>query len=774
MPDLILDWFNLAVSLFITFCLLWLGLMVLLAGRRRSAGAWLAGAGLLLGALFFTSHSAILGLGLGSITFGMDFWWWVSWIPAVAAPFAWYAALLWYAGFRFDRPHPHRIPAAGVFALGWVILVMLVFANPLPVYSQAVGGRLVDTPSMAGMPLLVLGYILYSLLCYLLPLDALRLAVADGDALAASARRRARPWLTGATLSLLLAGAVMTATALWIVYSVPTPSLSEAGGARTVKEFDLAVQVCIAAAVVLLGRAVVGYEVFTGQPLVRGGFFRQWRSTVLLAAGFAALAAGVNTIHLRPLYGYILAMFFVVIFYALYAWRSFHERQTFMEKLAPFLASQDLYSQLAAPGVPSSSTPQALFENVCREALGARAAVLVPLGALATLAGRPLEYAAGRERVGIPGGTRLAERFAPGSVRCLPAAEFGAEWGIALRDGAKLNGVLLLAPKTDGSPYTEEEMDIARAGGERVLDMLSGAEMARLAMDLLRQRMAQVQVMEGQGRRAMHDDILPLLHTAILHLGDRKDDAQVHQTVEALTQAHRRIAELVRQAPPPAPHHLQEAGLAGALQAMLEVDFAGDFTAAHCDVEQEAAEAARRLPSLTSEVVFFAARELVRNAARYGRGGDLERPLHLWLRLEQAGGFLSLVVEDDGVGFDPSAPPQGGGSGLRFHAAMLAVVGARLEVGSRPGGGTRAVVEVENQNEPSNGLSLFCAGSKDIPGDAGSGETLPADPEQTAYDCRRDERLTAPGWRVMRIPNARLRDSLKCVLAEVARANAGD
>ena len=57
MSSFYLDWAGLAVSLFTTISLLWLGLTILLNGNRRAAGTWLIGVGMLLGAAFFTSHT---------------------------------------------------------------------------------------------------------------------------------------------------------------------------------------------------------------------------------------------------------------------------------------------------------------------------------------------------------------------------------------------------------------------------------------------------------------------------------------------------------------------------------------------------------------------------------------------------------------------------------------------------------------------------------------------------------------------------------------------
>jgi signal transduction histidine kinase len=298
----------------------------------------------------------------------------------------------------------------------------------------------------------------------------------------------------------------------------------------------------------------------------------------------------------------------------------------------------------------------------------------------------------------------LAGQFSSPEILCLPAGAVqrigqasGLAWAVSLWNERGLGGLLLLGEKVDCNPFTQEEMEIAQAGGERLLDMLAGVEMARLSMDLLRQRLSQQRVLEGRSRRVLHDEVLPELHTAILYLSGQQDTPEVRQAVETLAKAHRSISDLMRDSLPNAPQRLEQGGLAAALQAVLDGDLAGEFSTVKWQVDAGANEAVGRYPLFVSEVVYFAGRELLRNAARYGRGGDSARPLHLMITLEQNDG-LRLVVEDDGVGL--SAGGQAGrrqlevgtGSGLRFHSAMLAAVGASLEVGSRPGCGTRGVI----------------------------------------------------------------------------------
>ena len=732
MDKLILDWAVLTISFFNTVSLLWLGLMVLLAGNRRAMGTWVTGGGLLAGALFFTSHTAILGRGLAHTSLGMDFWWWVSWLPAAAAPMAWYGALLWYSGYRIDRPHRHHLWLIVVLTLAASIGMLLIFANPLPNYTYVAGRVLRATPSIGGVPLLILAYLLYSLLCYLLPLDVLR-NITGATPLDARTRLRARPWLVAASIALLLAGVLLAYAALWAVTTSPVPSLSDPLTERFVLRLDLAVEALVAVAITLLGRAIVGFEVFTGRPLPRNRFFRYWRSTILLAGGFGAVVAASIVINLRPLYSLMLATLLMTLFYALYSWRTFAEREAFMARLRPFVASQNLYGQMTSVrGSAAGTTPggdklqenenvasgdqgalgvQGLFDTLCRDVMEVESGVLVPAGALAALAGPPLVYPPG---AAVPAAVPAtwAGRFSPGTAS-LPAGETGdppgADWAIALWSSRGLDGVLFLGEKTNHNPFTEEEIEIAQAGGERLLDLMAGAEMARLAMDLLRQRLAQARVMEGQGRRVLHDEVLPQLHTALLFLSGAEPSAEVQQAKEILAAAHHRIAGLMRDLPLAVPHRLAHEGLAAALRSMIERDFASDFTAVHWEIDAQAAAHARNLPLFVNEVLFFAARELVRNAATHA-AQDGEQEVCLTIRMAindplEMSGSLRLEIIDNGSGFRPEPlaatggshsgrPAEGSHSGLRIHSAMLAAVGARLEVQPAPAGGTQGVITI--------------------------------------------------------------------------------
>ncbi|MFD1468539.1 two-component regulator propeller domain-containing protein [Hymenobacter caeli] len=91
---------------------------------------------------------------------------------------------------------------------------------------------------------------------------------------------------------------------------------------------------------------------------------------------------------------------------------------------------------------------------------------------------------------------------------------------------------------------------------------------------------------------------------------------------------------------------------------------------------------ALRLPMERRREFFLVFKEAVNNVAKYA-GGQ-----HARVALTYAPGQLSLLVADDGVGFDPAAPARGGGHGLANMRARAAALRGELTLTSAPGRGT--------------------------------------------------------------------------------------
>jgi signal transduction histidine kinase len=131
----------------------------------------------------------------------------------------------------------------------------------------------------------------------------------------------------------------------------------------------------------------------------------------------------------------------------------------------------------------------------------------------------------------------------------------------------------------------------------------------------------------------------------------------------------------------------------GALRQAVEDEMAEAFAAVSWQVETDAEAVTRRLNPLIAQVVFYAAREALRNAARHAH--DLsDRPLCARVSVTWQHGLM-LRIEDDGVGLPATAAAGSGpGHGLALHSTLMTVIGGTLTVESAPGTGTRVVLHL--------------------------------------------------------------------------------
>lgn len=716
-----LPWLNLAlvaVSLFNVVVLIWLGLTIALNAARPRWGIWMAGATVILAGLFFAAHGAIVSGGFDLLNANLGLWWPVGWLPVIALPFAWYGMTLWYSGYIAHNPSYGRVVgvpylfvpkqrgegAAFVLALGLTVLVFISFlgAIPLPVNAAQVpfitllsprwiyeGG----VPATGGAPLFAYAYPANIVLCMLLSIYTLRQSAAPSltadtpaqlDTIdAARARRRARPWLLTTALCLLAVSLLVAGAFAWVLANEPKSTLAAIYTRYTLEigVFDLITATLIAAACVALGQGVVSYEVFSGNLLPRRELRRHWRNTVILAGGFAVLVGGALTVQVRAIFGVLAAAAVMAVFYALQNWRAAQLRDRHIALLTRLTGGAGGIDSLSDAGSPDADAPLgAALAVLCADVLGAQRAWLAPLGSLAPLLTEPLRFPANAPALSFdPAIVAPLAEPPPLFVPLDPRRHDGAHWAVPLRGPRGVTGVLLLGERlADDRLYTQEQLEVARANAERLLDSWAMRALAGRLMALQRQRIAESGVADRRMRRLIHDDVLPRVHAALLKTSDA-------EAIAALTAAHRDLAGLLRELPS-APAHTR--GAIGALRDLVALELAHEFDAVHWSVDPAADACAAGLSPATAEVLFYAAREALRNAARYGRGGAA-RALTVQVSATLEQGDLVLSITDDGVGIAPHAPNvPGRGHGLTLHSTLLMVVGGGLTVSPAAGGGT--------------------------------------------------------------------------------------
>jgi two-component system, NarL family, sensor kinase len=94
-------------------------------------------------------------------------------------------------------------------------------------------------------------------------------------------------------------------------------------------------------------------------------------------------------------------------------------------------------------------------------------------------------------------------------------------------------------------------------------------------------------------------------------------------------------------------------------------------------------------PDVVVTLIWRAAQEAIRNAVRHAHATNLEVAVTGNDRL------VWLTVRDDGIGFDPAGPADGGSFGLRGLKSLIEDGGGRVQVESGPGEGTTVRMVVE-------------------------------------------------------------------------------
>lgn len=685
-----LDWAILTVSLFNTIVLLWLGLTILLNSDRRNPGVWLMAGGLLAGALFFISHTAILGQELTLNIDGHNFWWQVGWIPVIVAPFAWYVVMLWFNGFWTNQKSQlfrrHRISLVVMSTVMTCFIALIITAGTIPPYEKIVILDFSGALALGGIPILLLVFPVFMVLNILLSIDVLLHPVDIRD-LTSTAQKRSRPWLLTAGILLLLVSVIV---GIFIAFMINT---SGDGPFATIQLlviglFDLVLATLIAGAIMMIGQAIVSYEVFTGRILPRRGLFVHWRNIILIALGYGAIISWSLIVNLRTVYTVGLATLMMVIFYALYSWRSFNEHDRFMKNLRPFVTPENIVSHFLQDSQQSHQRALTLLSAVCDGILMTNQVCLVPLGAYGSLISGSITYPENASELSAEDLPKISNQI----MRFPESMSGDYEWGIPLVTERGLIGLFAVGHKTDNGHFSQEEFDLAQQAGERILDIMVGEMMAHKMMDIQRQRVRQNRIVDLQTQRELHDDILPQIHTAILELSSvAKDSEAVHSVVQTLTKTHQQIAKLIHKPGSMIDGYVRHDLIAEMKKIVAE--FGSNVSASGSWTDNSSTF----VDSLYCEVILGAVRELIRNASVHGRLADSNVPVKINIDVTTTDRSIRILIVDDGVGVENHTDVDGAllsGNGLYLHSTLLSLIGGELQVQPGKDQGTIAMIDI--------------------------------------------------------------------------------
>jgi signal transduction histidine kinase len=476
---------------------------------------------------------------------------------------------------------------------------------------------------------------------------------------------------------------------------------------------DLLATGAVALIILLVGYSVVRYGVLIERPLARRGFLEQWRGTVIVATTVAILIVLLVSLTRSTLGSLLLITSLATVAYALFTWSNYTAHERFIALLGPFLdtRSTGMHNWLNTDLQKTEQGLESLFFHLCHDVLAVQYARLVVIaGSLRHSFNYRWPEGARVYGVQIAGTTGEISKVTPQTkntvngrmgrenfdryahrLRMIVDGQSMICWVLPMYDERGLMATLYLGPRQDGAAFTDEDMDLAHACGLRILDTLGNHEAMQAVTGLLRHRIVDVKLLGAQQRRVLHDEILPEMHLALLRLETLRsstDGAALDEAIEMISDAHRRLAAMMRATVPSAPHRLERDGLMHAIRTMLEQDFQNVFDEVEWRVTDETVACIDEItPPAIAELIFAAVQEALRNAARHARGSDVHRRLRLTLKAS-CDPHLEVVVADDGVGVaSADSSTTGTGGGLLTHSALLAIAGGSLTVKSAPGEG---------------------------------------------------------------------------------------
>lgn len=248
-------------------------------------------------------------------------------------------------------------------------------------------------------------------------------------------------------------------------------------------------------------------------------------------------------------------------------------------------------------------------------------------------------------------------------------------------------GVIIAHDKEGDDPrFTDEDLRLAETFAARAAVAVDLSE--RVARDALRRVVAAQELERRRLARELHDETGQALTSILLGLKrieDADDRAQLDEAlgslralvVETLHDVRRLAVEL-------RPRALDDFGLVAALERLTET-FA-EQTGITIDLDHRLGD--ERLPGEVETALYRIVQEALTNVVKHAGASFVT------ISLGRSDGRVTVVVEDDGRGFEALGTVAGGGLGLVGMRERLGLLGGRLSVDSTQGAGTTIVAEV--------------------------------------------------------------------------------
>ena len=255
--------------------------------------------------------------------------------------------------------------------------------------------------------------------------------------------------------------------------------------------------------------------------------------------------------------------------------------------------------------------------------------------------------------------------------------------------GARPIGVVVVHDKLGpSSSFTDEDVRLTESLAVRAATAVELSE--RVSRDAVRRVVEAQEDERARLARELHDETGQALTSILLGLKSLEDRVETDEGRVAVTELRdlvvttlqdvRRLAVELR------PAALDDFGLVPAVERLR--DLVGEQGNISVDVRSELGD--QRLPADTETVLYRIAQEALTNILKHADAQNVR------MRLSQSANVVTLIVQDDGRGFDPD-DVRDGGVGLIGMRERIALLGGRLSIESTEGAGTMLSAEVPIQ-----------------------------------------------------------------------------
>ncbi|KPJ74762.1 MAG: hypothetical protein AMJ54_16645 [Deltaproteobacteria bacterium SG8_13] len=220
------------------------------------------------------------------------------------------------------------------------------------------------------------------------------------------------------------------------------------------------------------------------------------------------------------------------------------------------------------------------------------------------------------------------------------------------------------------------------------LTIVEEKERQRIAVDLhdhVGQSLALARIQLASARKSATESAL----------ADKLDDIS-DTLLEALEDTQQLMLELSSPA-------MNESGLSAAISEWLELQVGSRHGIKTEFIDNIPDDLEKKLDANVRTIIFRNVRELLYNVVKHARANKIS------VRLEDRNTIMRIIVEDDGMGFEPHAVTEAGskisGFGLFSIEELMADLGGSLRIVSEPGKGCTAILSVPFGNDDNENRS---------------------------------------------------------------------